>query len=229
MTTEAEYESERRHDRRRVDGRGFDRRPAVFPARRRFLPAISDTFPSVRVTIPRPDVKLRAATGSELFIDRLAWNKLERLGIEPELKGATTPRFCVARTSTSSARQARRPTRLLPSWPIKAADKRCETDRRAPGTPRVRRLLDHAIQSICCGSTRPSLTPGGRGSCFTSAGDTPAVLLKTVRMTAMVRELVTAKGNVKAEGPAAYFKAMVDTPELHGPLHRAVGVSRCPH
>jgi hypothetical protein len=204
VTTEAEYESNAGVI-AGVDGRGLVQ-AADIPGEAAILARYLGHVTVCRVTIPRPGAKFTRPPETN-FIDKLAWNKLERLGIEPSglcddatfLRRAsldiigTLPTADEARAflaDTSSDKRAKLVDRLLERpeyadyWTMKFSD------------------LLRVDQT--------KITPGG----------SVAITRWLRRQFAenrpydrMVYELLTAKGNVKAEGPAAYFKAL-DTPEL---------------
>jgi hypothetical protein len=80
VTTEAEYESNAAPI-AGVDGRGFVQASDI-PGEAAILARYLGHVTVCRVTIPRPDVQF--ARPPEInFIDKLAWDKLQRLGIEP--------------------------------------------------------------------------------------------------------------------------------------------------
>src|SRR5262249_26274124 len=80
VTTEAEYESNNPTI-AGADGRGFIQAGEV-PGEAAVLARYLGHVAVCRVTIPRPGVKFTRPPEVNL-VDRLAWDKLQRLGIEP--------------------------------------------------------------------------------------------------------------------------------------------------
>lgn len=204
VTTEAEYESNAMPI-AGVDDRGFVQASEI-PGEAAILARYLGHVTVCRVTIPRPEVKF-ARPPEVNFIDRLAWDKLQRLGIEPSglcddatfLRRAhldvigTLPTADEARAflaDPASDKRAKLVDRLLERpeyadyWAMRFSDLlRVDQSRITPqGALAITRWLRRQFAE-----NRP--------------------------YDAMVRDLVTAKGNLRAEGPAAYFKAL-DTPEL---------------
>ncbi|MGC3968293.1 MAG: DUF1549 and DUF1553 domain-containing protein [Pirellulales bacterium] len=204
VTTEAEYESNAAVI-AGVDGRGFVQAGAV-PGEAAILARYLGQLAICRVTIPRPGVKV-VRPPEVNFIDRLAWDKLQRLGIPPSelcddatfIRRATLDVCGMLPTSDearafladkSPDKRARWIDALLTRpeyvdyWTMRFSDLlRVDRQKIQPeGAVAVTRWLRRQFAE-----NRP--------------------------YDALVRELVTAKGPATAEGAAAYFKA-VDTPEL---------------
>ncbi len=204
VTTEAEYESNAATI-AGVDGRGFVQASDI-PGEAAILAKYLGHVAICRVTLPRPGVKFTRPPELN-FIDALAWNKLDRLGIEPSdiCDDATFLRraFLDVIGTLPTADEARA---FLAD---KTANKRAK-------------LVDHLL-------ARPEYADYWtlRFSDLLRVDQTKITPAGAVAITRwlrrqfgenrpydqMVHELITAKGNVKAEGPAAYFKAL-DTPEL---------------
>ena len=204
VTTEAEYESNAATI-AGVDGRGFVQASDI-PGEAAVLARYLGHVTVCRVTIPRPGVKV-VRPREVNFIDRLAWDKLQRLGIEPSVPcdDATFLRraFIDVIGTLPTADESRA---FLAD---KSADKRAK-------------LVDHLL-------SRPEYADYWtmRFSDLLRVDQTKITPAGAVAITrwlhrqfsenrpydTMVREIVTAKGNVKSEGPAAYYKAL-DTAEL---------------
>ena len=204
VTTEAEYVSNAATI-ATIDGRGFVQAADV-PGEAALLARYLGHVAVCRVTIPRPGVTF-PRPAEDNFIDGLAWNKLERLGIEPSGRcdDATFLRraFLDAIGTLPTADEAR--AFLADGSP----DKR----------PRlVDRLLDRPEYadywtmrfSDLLRVDQTKITPAGAVSITRWLHRQFA---ENRPYDAMVRELLTAKGNVAAEGPAAYYKAL-DKPDL---------------
>ncbi|MCE9531393.1 MAG: DUF1549 domain-containing protein [Planctomycetes bacterium] len=158
-----------------------------------------------RVTIPRPGVKFTRPPENN-FIDKLAWNKLEQLGIAPSdvTDDATFMRRVFLDTigTLPTAAEARE---FL-------ADKRA--DKRA-------KLIDQLLErpeyadywamrwSDLLRVDRDTITPAGSVA-FTRW--LRKQLVDNRPYDEMVREIITARGDTTAEGPAAIYKALT-TPE----------------
>ena len=204
VTTEAEYESNAATI-AAVDDRGYVQASEI-PGEAAVLARYLGHVTVCRLTIPRPDIHFTRPSEFN-FIDRLAWNKLERLGIEPSdvCDDATFLRriFLDVIGTLPTAIEARA---FLSD---KAADKR-------------EKLVDQLLsreEYIDYWTMRFSDLLRVDQSKITPAGSVAITrwLNRQFRENrpydAMVRELLTAKGNMKAESPAAYYKAL-DTPEL---------------
>jgi hypothetical protein len=203
VTTEAEYESNAAPI-AGVDGRGFVQASDI-PGEAAILARYLGHVTVCRVTIPRPDVQF-ARPPEVNFIDKLAWDKLQRLGIEPSglcddatfLRRAhldiigTLPTADEARAflaDASTDKRAKLIDRLLDRpeyadyWTMRFSDLlRVDQSKITPqGAVAVTRWLHKQFAE-----NRP--------------------------YDAMVRDIVTAKGNLKAEGPAAFYKGF-DTPD----------------
>ncbi|MDX1943791.1 MAG: DUF1549 and DUF1553 domain-containing protein [Pirellulaceae bacterium] len=204
VTTEAEYESNAGVI-AGVDGRGFVQASEI-PGEAAILARYLGHVTVCRVTIPRPGVTF-ARPPETNFIDKLAWDKLQRLGIEPSglCDDATFLRraYLDVIGTLPTADEARA---FLAD---KSADKRA-------------RLVDHLLD-------RPEYAHYWtmRFSDLLRVDQTKITPSGAVAMTrwlrrqfaenrpydAMTRELLTVTGNTAAEGPAGYYKAL-DTPEL---------------
>lgn len=204
VTTEAEYDSNAAPI-AAVDGRGFIQATEI-PGEAAVLARYLGQVTVCRITIPQPGVKF-ARPAENNFIDKLAWDKLERLGIEPSelCDDATFLRRAYLDVIGVLPTAAEAKAFLTDAAPNKRAllvDKLLERPEYADyWTMRFSDLL-RVDQS--------KITPQG------SVAIT-RWLHKQFEQNrpydVFVREIVTAKGNVKAEGPAAFYKAL-DTPEL---------------
>ena len=204
VTTEAEYDSNASTI-AAVDGRGFIRASDI-PGEAAILARYLGQVTVCRITMPRPGVKF-ARPPEANFIDKLAWNKLERLGIEPSglCDDATFLRraYLDVIGTLPTADEARA---FLTNT---AADKRAQL---------VNQLLDRpeyadywAMRfSDLLRVDQTKITPAGAVAITRWLHGNFA---ENIPYNTMVRELLTVKGNVKAEGPGAYYKAL-DTPEL---------------
>ena len=204
VTTEAEYESNA-PALVGVDGRAL-MQTSELPGEAAVMAKYLGHVAICRVTSPRPDVKF-ARPAENNFIDRLAWDQLQRLGIEPSpvcddatfLRRAyldvigTLPTAKEAReflSDTAANKRALLVDQLLERneyadyWTMRFSDLlRVDQTKITPaGAVAITRWLRRQFSE-----NQPYDT--------------------------MVRELLLAKGNLNAEGPAAYFKAL-DTPEL---------------
>jgi hypothetical protein len=204
VTTEAEYESNAPNI-AAVDGRGYAQASEI-AGEAAVLARYLGHVTVCRITIPRPGVRFPRPPEVN-FIDRLAWDKLQRLGIEPSplCDDATFLRRSYLDVIGTLPTPAEARTFLADT----AADKRA-------------RLVDALLE-------RPEYADywAMRFADLLRVDYTKITPQGAVAMTrwlrrqfaenrpydAMVRELVTARGNVRSEGPAAYFKAL-DTPEL---------------
>ena len=204
VTTEAEYESNAATI-AAVDDRGYVQASEI-PGEAAVLARYLGHVTVCRLTIPRPDMHFTRPPEVN-FIDRLAWNKLEKLGIEPSdlCDDATYMRrvFLDVIGTLPTAIEAR--TFLTD----KATDKR-------------EKLVDQLLsreEYIDYWTMRFSDLLRVDQSKITPAGSVAITrwLNRQFRENrpydSMVRELLLAKGNMKAESPAAYYKAL-DTPEL---------------
>jgi hypothetical protein len=204
VTTEAEYESNAPSI-ATVDGRGFIQATDV-PGEAAILARYLGQVTVCRITIPQPGVTF-ARPPENNFIDKHAWDKLQRLGIEPS-------ELCD--DATFLRRAYLDVIGMLPT----AAEAR---DFLADPAPNKRALLiDRLLErpeyadywtmrfSDLLRVDQTKITPQGAVA-FTRW------LHKQFEQNrpydAMVRDLITAKGNIKAEGPAAFYKAL-DTPEV---------------
>ena len=204
VTTEAEYESNASII-AGVDGRGFVQAGNV-PGEAAVLARYLGHVTVCRVTIPRPDVKFTRPPEVN-FIDKLAWDKLQRLGIEPSgmCDDATFARraYLDVIGTLPTAAEARA---FLAD---KAADKRAKLVDTLLARPEYADYWTMRFSDLLR-VDQTKITPAGAVA-FTRW--LRKQFTANQPYDAMVREILTAKGNVKAEGPAAYFKA-VDTPEL---------------
>jgi hypothetical protein len=203
VTLDAEYDSNA-GSMAGVDDRGWVQAGAV-PGEAAILVRYLGHVTVCRVTIPQPGVRF-ARPPEANFIDRLAWDKLERLGIPPSepADDATFLRrvFLDAIGTLPTAAEAR----------AFLADPR--PDRRA-------RLIDQLLQrpeyadywamrwSDLLQVDRDRIKPAGA----------VAITRWLRRQVAenrpydeFVRDIVTARGSTAAEGPAAFYKALT-TPE----------------
>jgi hypothetical protein len=204
VTTEAEYESNASPI-AAVDGRGFIQATEI-AGEAAVLARYLGQVTVCRITIPQPGVKF-ARPPEHNFIDKLAWDKLQRLGIEPSelCDDATFLRRAYLDVIGMLPTAAEAKAFLADAAPNKRAllvDKLLERPEYADyWTMRFSDLLrvDQA-----------KITPQG------SVAITRWLHRQFEQnrpYDVFVRELITAKGNVKAEGPAAFYKAL-DTPEI---------------
>jgi hypothetical protein len=204
VTTEAEYESNAPTI-AAVDGHGFVQASNI-PGEVAVLAKYLGHVSVCRLTLPQPHVQFTRPAEVN-FIDRLAWDKLERLGIEPSslCDDATFLRraFLDVTGTLPTAQEAR--TFLADS----AQDKRAKL---------VDTLLNRDTYADYWTMRFSDLLRVDQGK-ITPAGS--VAMTRWLRRQfaenrpydAFVRDLLLAKGNMKAEGPAAYYKAL-DTPEL---------------
>jgi hypothetical protein len=187
-----------------VDERGWVR-AGNFPGQAAILVRYLGHVTICRVTIPRPGVRFTRPAETN-FIDRLAWDKLAQLGIPPSdlADDATFLRRVFLDTIGTLPTEAEARTFL--------ADKR--TDKRA-------RLIDRLLDSPEYADywamrwsdllrvDRDAITPAGA-----------VAITRWLRKQfadnrpydEMVRAILTARGNIADEGPAAIYKALT-TPE----------------
>jgi hypothetical protein len=204
VTTEAEYDSNAGNI-AGVDGRGFVQASDIAGEAAILVRYLGQVAVS-RITIPRPGVEF-ARPPEHNFIDRLAWNKLDRLGIEPSslcddatfLRRAyldvigTLPTADESRAFLSDTAKDKR---------AKLVDALLERPEYADyWTMRFSDLLR---------VDQTKITPAGAVAITRWLREQFAA---NRPYDALVGELLTAKGNIQAPGPAAYFKA-IDTPEL---------------
>jgi len=199
VTTEAEYESNAGTI-AGVDRRGYIEASDI-PGEAAVLARYQGYVAVSRITIPRPGPKY-ARPPENNFIDHLAWDKLQRLGLEasPLCDDATYLRrvFLDIIGTLPTGDEAR----------AFLADTR--PDKRA-------KLVDHLLdrpEYVDYWTMRFSdilrIERGAIGA------DGAVAITRWLRRQfsenrpydSMVRELLLARGNVKAEGPAAYYKAM---------------------
>ncbi|MCE9603271.1 MAG: DUF1549 domain-containing protein [Planctomycetia bacterium] len=204
VTTEAEYESNATTI-AGVDDRGLVQ-AADIPGEAAILARYLGHVTACRVTIPRPGVKFTRPPEVN-FIDRLAWDKLERLGIEPsplsDDAGFVRRVYLDVIGTLPTAAEARS---FLAD---KAADKRAKLIDQLLARPEYADYWTMRFSDVLR-VDQFKITPAG------SVAITRWLhkqFSENRTYDSMVRELLTAKGNVKAEGPAAYYKAL-DTPEL---------------
>lgn len=204
VTTEAEYESNASPI-AAVDGRGFIQATEI-AGEAAVLARYLGQVTVCRITIPQPGVKF-ARPPEHNFIDKLAWDKLQRLGIEPSelCDDATFLRRAYLDVIGMLPTAAEAKAFLADATPNKRAllvDKLLERPEYADyWTMRFSDLL-RVDQS--------KITPQGSVA-FTRW--LHRQFTENRPYDVFVRELITAKGNVKAEGPAAFYKAL-DTPEI---------------
>ena len=190
-----------------VDGRGFVQ--ARRDPRRSGDPG---SLPRARHRLPHHDPaarrEIRPAAGSTT--SSTSWSGTSCSGsASSRATCATTRRSCGGSISTSSAR-CRPPPKPARFSPITSPNKRAQARRQTARPARVRRLLDDAVQRPAAGrSIEDHAARRGRHDALAA----PAVRGESARTTPWSARSVTAKGNVKAEGPAAFYKAL-DTPEL---------------
>lgn len=204
VTSEAEYESNATPI-AGVDPRGYVQAASTAGEAAVLVRYLGHVAVS-HITIPRPGIQFPRPPEAN-FIDRLAWDKLQRLGIEPSglcddamfLRRAfldvigTLPTADEARAflaDSASDKRARLVDRLLERpeyadyWTMRFSDLlRVDQLKISPaGALAMTRWLHQQFAE-----NRP--------------------------YDSLVRELLTARGNLTAEGPAAFYKAM-DKPEV---------------
>lgn len=204
VTTEAEYESNASVI-AGVDGRGFIQAGNV-PGEAAVLARYLGHVTVCRITIPRPNVKVTRPPEAN-FIDKLAWDKLQRLGIEPsDLCDDAT---FVRRAYLDVIGTLPKADEVRAFLADKAADKRTKLVDALLARPEYADYWTMRFSDLLR-IDQTKITPQG------SVAFTRWLRQKFTEnqpYDALVRDIITAKGNVLAEGPAAYFKA-VDTPEL---------------
>jgi hypothetical protein len=204
VTTEAEYESNAGTI-AGVDGRGFVQASQI-PGEAGILARYLGFVTVCRVTIPRPGVQFTRPPEVN-FIDQLAWDKLQRLGIEPSPLCDDATFFRRAYLDVIGTLPTADEARAFLA--DKSADKRAKLVDRLLERPEYVNYWTMRFSDILR-VDQTKISPAGSVA-FTRW------LKRQFRENRpydqMVRDLLTAKGNVKAEGPAAYFNA-VDTPEL---------------
>lgn len=203
VTAEAEFDSNAPAI-ARADGRGVIRASDI-PGQAAILVRYLDHVTSCRVVIPRTETAFKRPAETN-FIDRHAWDNLQRLGIPPapSADDATFLRRVYLDTigTLPTAAEARE---FLND---KAADKRARL---------IDRLLDRPeyadywtmFWSDLLRVDRDAITPAGavaitRWSRRQFAENRP--------YDEFVRTILTARGNIGDEGPAAIYKAL-QTPE----------------
>lgn len=204
VTTEAEYESNAGVI-AGVDGRGLVQ-AAEIPGEAAILARYLGHVTVCRVTIPRPGQKFTRPPEVN-FIDRHAWNKLEDLGIEPS--GLSDDASFVRRVYLDVIGTLPTAAEARAFLNDKAADKRAKLIDALLERPEYADYWTMRFSDVLR-VDQFKITPAG------SVAIT-RWLHKQFEQNrpydAMVRDLLTAKGNVKAEGPAAYYKAL-DNAEL---------------
>ncbi|QDU27951.1 Bacterial Ig-like domain (group 2) [Anatilimnocola aggregata] len=204
VTTEAEYESNAGVI-AGVDGRGFVQ-ASELAGEAAILARYLGQVTVCRITIPQPGVTFTRPPENN-FIDRLAWDKLQRLGIEPS-------EMCD--DATFLRRAFLDVIGVLPT----AAEAKAFLADPAPNKRSllVDRLLDRPEYadywtmrfSDLLRVDQSKITPQGAVAITRWL---QRQFVENRPYDQFVRELITAKGNVKAEGPAAFYKAL-DTPEI---------------
>ncbi len=204
VTTEAEYESNA-PALVGVDGRAL-MQTSDLPGEAAVLAKYLGHVAICRITSPRPDVQFARPVENN-FIDRLAWDQLQRLGIEPSpvCDDATFLRraFLDVIGTLPTAKETREFLNdTMANKRLLLVDQLLERDEYADyWTMRFSDLL-RVDQTKINPSGAVAITRWLRRQ-----------FSENQPYDAMVRELLLAKGNLTAEGPAAYFKAL-DTPEL---------------
>jgi len=204
VTTEAEYESNNPTI-AGADGRGFVEAGDV-PGEAAVLARYLGHVAVSRVTIPRPGVKF-ARPPEVNFIDGLAWDKLQRLGIEPS--GLCDDATFLRRASLDVIGTLPIADEVRAFLADKSPDKRAKLVDALLERPEYADYWTMRFSDLLR-VDQQKITPAGA-----------VAMTRWLRRgfgenrpyDAMVRELLTAKGSTTAEGPVAYFKA-VDTPEL---------------
>ena len=204
VTTEAEYESNAATI-AAVDGRGFVQASDI-PGEAAILARYLGHVTICRITIPRPGVKF-ARPPETNFIDRLAWDKLQRLGIEPS--GLCDDATFLRRASLDVIGTLPTAEEARAFLADTAADKRAKLVDRLLERPEYADYWTMRFSDLLR-VDQSKITPQGavamtRWLRRQFAGNRP--------YDAMARDLLLAKGNMQAEGPAGYYKAL-DTPEL---------------
>ncbi|WP_425613723.1 DUF1549 domain-containing protein [Anatilimnocola sp. NA78] len=204
VTTEAEYESNASTI-AGVDGRGFVQ-ASDLPGEAAILARYLGQVTVCRITIPQPGVTF-ARPAENNFVDHLAWDKLQRLGIEPSE---------ICDDATFLRRAYLDVIGMLPTAEeAKAFLADASPNKRAVLVDRLLERPEYADYwtmrfSDLLRVDQSKITPQG-------AVAITRWLHRQFRENRpydqFARELITAKGNVKAEGPAAFYKAL-DTPEV---------------
>jgi hypothetical protein len=204
VTTEAEYESNA------PTIAGVDRRSLVqagdIPGEAAILVRYMGHVTVCRITIPRPGVTF--ARPAELnFVDRHVWNQLQRLGIPPsELVDDATFLRRVYLDTIGTMPTAAEARAFLAN---KDANKRAKL---------IDQLVDRPEYSDYWAMRWSDLLRVDRDA-ITAQG--AVALTRWLRRQfaenrpydQMVRDILTARGNTTAEGPAAFYKAL-DKPEV---------------
>jgi len=216
VTTEAEYSSNAGviAD---VDTRGLVQASAI-PGEAAILVRYMGNVAVCRVTIPRTGVSFQRPPAAN-FIDKLVWDKLQRLGIPPS---------AAADDATFLRRAYLDVIGTLPTAEeARAFLKECSAERQGPGkpatAPRARaKLVDQLLE-------RPEYADYWtmRWSDILRVDKDAATPQGAVAMTrwlrkqfaenrpydAFVREILTARGDTAAEGPAGFYRVL-DKPEV---------------
>lgn len=204
VTTESEYESNAKAI-ADADFRGLIQAGDI-PGEAAILVRYLGQVVACRITLPRPGVKFSRPAENN-FIDRLVWDKLERLGIEPSARAddatflrrvfldtiGTLPTVKETReflADHSTDKRARMIDRLLDRdeyadyWTMKWLDiLRADQLKITPqGTVAVQRWLRRSFKE-----NRP--------------------------YDQLARELLTVQGNTSAEGPGSFYKILVKPDE----------------
>ena len=159
-----------------------------------------------RVTSPRPNIKF-VRPPEVNFIDQLAWDQLQRLGIEPSNLCDDATFMRRAFLDVIGTLPTSEETRAFTT--SQAVDKRADL---------VKQLLERDEYADYWTMRFSDLLRVDQGK-ITPAGAVAITRWLHRQFTEnrhydeFVRDLLLAKGNLQSEGPAAYFKAL-DTPEI---------------
>lgn len=204
ITSEAEYESNASTI-AEVDQRGFIQASDI-AGEAAILVKYLGRVAVCRITLPKPGVKFDRPPEAN-FIDRLVWDKLQRLGIAPS--GLASDAVFLRRASLD----------LIGTLPTAAEARKFLTD---PAPDKRARLIDQLL-------TREEYVDywAMRWADILRADKLKITPQGTVAMTRwlrkqfaenrpydqFVREILTVQGNTLAEGPAAFYKAL-EQPEV---------------
>ena len=197
VTTEAEYESNAAAI-AGVDGRGFVQASDI-PGEAAILARYLGHVTVCRVTMPRPDVQF-ARPPEVNFIDKLAWDKLQRLGIEPS--GLCDDATFLRRVHLDVIGTLPTAEEARAFLADASADKRAKLIDRLLDRPEYADYWTMRFSDLLR-VDQSRITPQGAVAITRWLH---RQFVENRPYDAMVRDVVTAKGNLKAEGPAAFYK-----------------------